>query len=150
DVARFTPPPKGGLEGGKLDRLKQAIEGKAPTAASHLSDAETHPLNWDISPDGKTLYCLPMSTNELFAYDLTSGGDTLSGRSLGVLVSGAKGFDCRSMCCGPSGTVWASITEQQHNINFHHLVSWQPGAKSPRDHGAISVVNPNFTEFKDK
>lgn len=149
DIARFTPPEKSGLEGGKLDRLKQTIDGKPPTEASHLVDKETHPLNWDISPDGKTLYCLPMSTNELFAYDLTASGDTLPGRSLGTLIPGGKGTDCRGMCCGPSGTVWATVTEQKHNINFHHLISWKPGSKTPRDHGAIAVTNPNFTEFKD-
>ncbi len=150
DIARFTPPEKGGLEGGKLDRLKQTIDGKAPAEASHLADPDTHPLNWDISPDGKTLYCLPMSTNELFAYDLTASGDTLPGRSLGTLIPGGKGTDCRGMCCGPSGTVWASVTEQKHGINFHHLISWRPGSKLPQDHGAIAVTNPNFTEFNGK
>jgi hypothetical protein len=150
DIARFTPPDKGGLEGGKLDRLKQTIDGKPPAADSHLADANTHPINWDISPDGKTLYALPMSTNELYAYDLTEGGDVLRGRSLGPLIPGAKGFDCRGMCCGPSGAVWASVTEQKHNIHFHHLVSWRPGDKQPRDHGAIAVANPDFTEFTDK
>ena len=38
-------------------RLKQTIDGKPPTADSHLADPKGHPINWDISPDGKTLYC---------------------------------------------------------------------------------------------
>ncbi len=151
DIARFTPPEKGGLEGGKLERLKQTIDGKPPAADSHLADRDTYPINWDISPDGKTLYALPMTTNELYAYDLTASGDTLPGRSLGTLIPGAKSIDCRGMCCGPSGTVWASVTEPRHGIgNFHHLISWRPGSKTPHDHGAIAVTNPNFTEFTDK
>src|ERR1043165_3201985 len=66
DIARYDP------KIGKLDRLKQTIDGQPPTAESHLADAESHPINWDISKDGKTLYCVPMSTNKLYAYDLTA------------------------------------------------------------------------------
>src|SRR3569623_1246172 len=43
-----------------LERLKQTIDGKPPTKESNLANAEGHPINWDISPDGKTLYSLPM------------------------------------------------------------------------------------------
>jgi hypothetical protein len=93
---------------------------------------------------------MPMGTNQLYAYDLTAQGDTLSGRSLGTPVPGAKSTDCRGMCAGPSGAVWATVTEEKHGISFQHLVSWRPGDKAPRDHGAIAVRNPNFTEFTDK
>ena len=43
-----------------------------PAAESHLADPEGHPINWDISPDRKTLYAVPMSANQLYAYDLTA------------------------------------------------------------------------------
>ena len=66
DIVRFDP------QSGKLVRLKQTIDGKPPAADSHLSDANTHPINWDISPDRKTLYSQPMSGNALYAYDLTA------------------------------------------------------------------------------
>jgi hypothetical protein len=30
-----------------------------------------------------------------------------------------------------------------------HLVSYTPGEKSPRNHGAVAIRNPTYTEFKD-
>jgi hypothetical protein len=158
-----------------LEHLKQTIDGKEPTPESNLANREVHvavqkqpggsgplyqtqvtypaghPINWDITPDGKTLYSLPMSTNNAYVYDLTQKGDTLAGRSLGTLVPGAKSTDCRAMCVGPKGTMWAAITESHSKVGqLLHLVSYRPGDKSPRDHGPVSVNNPNFTEFVDK
>jgi hypothetical protein len=145
DIVRYDP------KTDKLERLKQTIDGKAPTKESHLADEQAHPINWDITPDGKTLYSLPMSTNNAYVYDLTQSGDTLAGRSLGVLVPGATSTDCRAMCVGPTGTMWAAITEAHSKVGqLLHLVSYPPGAKEPRDHGPVSVSNPNFTEFVGK
>jgi hypothetical protein len=135
----------------KVERLKQTIDGKPPTKESHLADEKGHPINWDITPDGKTLYAQPMSTNNAYFYDLTQKGDTLVGKSLGTLIQGATNTDCRAMCVGPKGTMWAAITEQHSKVGqLLHLVSYRPGDKAPRDHGPVSVSNPNFTEFKDK
>jgi hypothetical protein len=160
-----------------LELLKQTIDGKEPTKESNLANSDVHvtlqkrpspspgaslyetqvayptghPINWDISPDGKTLYALPMSTNNAYAYDLTQKGDTLAGKSLGTLIQGATNTDCRAMCVGPSGTMWAAITESHSKVGqLLHLVSYRPGDKAPRDHGPVSVSNPNFTEFVDK
>ncbi len=151
DIARYDP------RSGKLERLKQTIDGKPPTEDSRLAlDNEKekgHPINWDISPGGKTLYALPMSTNQLYAYDLTYSGDVLPGRSLGTLSPGAKSTDCRGMCVGPKGVVWAALTRAYDNPkvpgNVHHLASYTPGDKAPRDHGVVGVRNPDFTPFKD-
>jgi len=143
DIARYDPAT------GKLDRLKQTIDGLPPTKESHLADPESHPINWDISPDGKTLYSLPMSTNQLYRYDLTGPGDTLAGKSLGTLIKDAKNFDCRGMCVGPSGAAWASVTHAVNGIQQHHLVRYRPDDAAPRDLGPIAVRNPDFTEFKD-
>lgn len=144
DIARYDP------TSGKLDRLKQTIDGQPTTMETHLADPEAHPINWDISPDGKTLYSLPMSTNQLFRYDLTTQGDTLSGKSLGSLIPSEKEVtDCRGMCCGPSGTVWATVTHAVNGIQQQHLVRYRPGDAAPRDLGPIAVRNPDFTEFKD-
>lgn len=143
DIARYDPDSK------KLDRLKHTIDGQPPAADSHLADPESHAINWDASPDGKTLYSLPMSTNQLYSYDLTAEGDTLKGRSLGALIPGAKATDCRGMCVGPSGTVWATVTESKEGRNVNHLISYKAGDRAPRDHGIVSVRNPNFTQFKN-
>lgn len=152
-IARFTPAEKGGIEGGKLERLKQTIDGKPPTKESHLIDADSHPLNWDISPDGKTLYCVPMSTNQLYAYDLTAAGDTIPGRTVGPLAPTAKSTDCRALCVGPKGVVWAAITAPGKDgkvHSAHHLVSYKPGEKTTKLHGPVGIRNPNYTEFVDK
>src|SRR5438105_1173604 len=59
DIVRYDP------KADKLERLKQTIDGQPPTKESHLADPDKgHPINWDITPDGKTLYSLPMSTNQ--------------------------------------------------------------------------------------
>lgn len=150
EIARYDP------NTDKLERLKQTIDGQPPTKESNLALPTGHPINWDISPDGKTLYCLPMSTNQLFAYDLTATGDTLPGRSLGTLVPGAKTTDCRAMCVGPTGEVCAAVTEGgkldkiDAGINLLHIVRYRPGTPAPVDLGAVSIKNPDFTEFVDK
>ena len=145
DIARYDPAT------GKLQRLKQTIDGQSPTPESLLALPETHPINWDISPDGKTLYAVAMSGNQLYAYDLTAEGDTLAGRSLGPLVPAAEKTDCRAMCVGPKGDVWAAVTAKEAlGPNIQHLVSYRAGDKTPRDHGRVAIANPNYTEFTDK
>jgi len=145
EIARFDPATD------RVELLKQTVDGKPPAPGSHLADPDGHPLNWDVAPDDKTLYCVPMNTNQLYAYDLTAGGDTLPGRSLGPLVPGAKDTDCRALCVGPKGRVWAAITESSPlGIRLLHLASFRPGDASPRDHGPVAIRNPDYTEFTDK
>jgi sugar lactone lactonase YvrE len=144
DIARYDP------RTDKVERLKQTIDGQPPTKESLLALPETHPINWDIAPDGKTLYSLPMSGNKLYAYDLTATGDTLPGRTLGTLLPGAKSTDCRAMCVGPTGEVWAAVTEAAHNIQLLHLVSYRTGDQAPHDNGPVAIRNPDYTPFKDK
>lgn len=148
DIARYDP------SSDKLERLKQTIDGKPITEASMLAlpDPKTIPMNWDISPDGKTLYCQPMSANRLYSYDLTQTGPTLNGHDLGELIPGAKSVDCRAFCVGPTGDAWAAITEGgvPEGVSLLHLVRYHPGDAAPRDLGPVSVSNPDFTEFKGK
>ena len=145
DIARYDP------DTGKLARLKQTIDGKSPTPASKLAlTPKPNPINWDISPDGKTLFAQPMSGNGLFAYDLTVAGDTLPGRYLGELIPGATSTDCRAMCVGPSGTVWCAVTERADGINLLHLVRFASGDRAPVNLGPVAISNPDFTEFTDK
>ena len=150
DIARYDPDTK------QLDRLTQTIDGHPPAPESHLRDENSHPINWDISPDRKTLYAQPMSGNALYAYDLTAAGDTLPGRFLGPLIPGAERTDCRALCAGPSGTVWCAVTTPARvgdgrRIAELHLVRYRLGTDAaPRDLGTVFVANPGFKELTDE
>ncbi len=139
-IARYDPESK------KLEYLNQVIDGKAPTAKSLLAEENGHPVNWDISPDRKTLYAVAMSGNQLYRYSLTGSGKALRGTGLGKLLPMAQKTDCRAMCVGPDGRVWAAVLEKGKLL---HLVSFKEGDHSPRDHGALFVTNPDYTEFTD-
>lgn len=145
DIARYDP------RSDKLERLKQTIDGQSPTAETRLAlTPNPDPINWDISPDRKTLYSQPMTGNALFAYDLTAEGDVLPGRTVGTLVPGAKSVDCRAMCVGRSGTVWVAVTEKApEGIDLLHLASYRPGEKAPTDHGPVSIGNPEYAPIAD-
>jgi sugar lactone lactonase YvrE len=145
DVARYDPRTK------KLERLKQTIDGKPTTKDSLLADPKSHPINWEISPDRKTLFAIAMSGNQLYSYDLTQPGTTLRGRRRGKLIGDAQSTDCRAMCVAPDGTVWAGVAATfKGRGQLLHVVSYRPGDKAPRDHGPIAISNPKYTEFTDK
>ena len=143
DIARYDPATD------RLERLKQTIDGMVPAADSLLADPHSHPVNWEVSPDRKTLYAVALNGNQLYAYDLTAEGEVLLGRSLGSLVAGAEGTDCRAMCVGADGTVWAGVVTTPLHRAFSHLVSYRPGASGPTDHGPIAISNPDYTNFTD-
>ncbi len=140
-VMRYDPKNK------KLDELKISIDGK-PAPAEFTKDSCIQ--NWDATPDGKTLYCVEMSTNQLYAFDMTASGDTLPGRSLGSLLPDSKRTDCRAMCVGPDGRVWATVTDRGVSQGQLHLVSFKSGDKAPVDHGKVAVANPDYTTFTDE
>lgn len=145
DIARFDP------DKNKLERLRQTIDGAPPTKESLLADPESHPINWDISPDRKTLYSVAMSANQLYAYDLTAAGDVLVGKSLGKLIADAEKTDCRALCVAPDGTVWAGVAATfKDQGQYLHVVSYRPGTDAaPRDHGPLAIANPDYTTFVD-
>ena len=154
DIARYDP------RTDTLERLKQTIDGQPPSPETRLAitNPSPDPINWDISPDGKTLYSVPMTCNGVFSYDLTAKGDTLKGKAHGALIAGAKGLDCRAMCVGKSGTCWIAVTEDAQvtdtkgdavKINLLHLVSHKPGEKEPTDHGCVAIANPDYTPMTD-
>jgi sugar lactone lactonase YvrE len=146
-IVRYNPDTK------QTEVLLQTIDGKtpAPGDGTNLAEEKGHPINWDITPDGKTLYSLPMAANNIYSYDLTQEGNVLKGKSHGELIPGAKQTDCRAMCVGPTGIAWAAITENVDGFGSKlHLVSYQAGDAATKDHGVVKVTNPDFTEFKDK
>jgi hypothetical protein len=139
-VARYDP------DRGKLEKLLVTVDGKPPPKALTKDGAV---LNWEVSPDRKTLYAVEMTTNALYSFDLTAGGATVPGKYLGPLLPGGarpRKTDCRAMCVGPNGAVWAAVTEQGlPGGQTLHLVGFRPGAKAPRDYGPVGIANPGYT-----
>ena len=139
-VARYDPARD------RMERLGVTMDGGAPPALFTRDDTI---LNWEVSPDRKTLYAVEMSTNQLFAFDLSVDGDALPGRRLGALLPDAK-TDCRAMCVGPDGAVWAAVSHvNAPEGQILHLVSYRPGQVTPRDRGKVGIANPNYTTFTD-
>ena len=99
DIARYD------ADNDKVERLKHRIDDKPLPKDSLLAHQYGHPINWDLSPDRKTLYSVAMSGNQLYSYNLdTDASDgKLRGRSLGKLIGNATKTDCRAMCVGPDG-----------------------------------------------
>lgn len=144
EIARYDP------RTDKLERLKQTIDGQPPTKESWLVHPESHPINWDFTPDHKTMYAVALSGNQLYRYDLTTESDTLAGVSLGKLIANATATDCRALCVAPDGTVWAGINASfEGRGDFLHVVSYRPGDRAPTDHGPIAISNPQYTNFVD-
>ncbi len=141
-VARYDPATD------KLEKVSVTVDDKpAPKEITK----EGAILNWDTTPDHKTLYAVEMSTNALYSFDLTAAGDKLPGKLHGELLAGAKQTDCRAMCVGPDGRVWAAVTQQgTPDGAVLHLVSYKPGDKAPRDHGPVGIANPEYAKFTDK
>jgi hypothetical protein len=144
-IARYDPATK------KLEKLPITIDGKAPSSEFTKDSCI---LNWETSPDRKTLYAVEMTTNALYSFDLSKADSSIPGKRLGELLTGSakpRKTDCRAMNVGPDGTVWAAVTEQGiAGGPMLHLVSWKPGSKTPRDHGPVGVANPEFTTFTDE
>jgi sugar lactone lactonase YvrE len=156
EIARYNPDTK------KLDKLKQTIDGQPPTKESHLVDENSHPINWDISPDGKTLWCVAMSGNQLYSYDLSGDGNTLVGKSHGPLIKDADATDCRAMCVAADGKIWAGVNatefipandpkkpDAKKKETFMHLVNYKPGDAAVKDYGRVAIKNPDYTTFTD-
>jgi sugar lactone lactonase YvrE len=141
-VLRYDP------AGDRLDKLSVTVDGKPAPAVLTKDDAI---LNWEVSPDHKTLYAVEMTTNQLFAFDLAAAGEAIPGRQLGELLAGVKKTDCRAMCVGPDGAVWAAVTQQDAPEGATcHLVGYRPGQPAPRDFGPVGIANPDYTPFTDK
>lgn len=146
DIVRWNP------ETEQLERLRQTIDGAPPTKESLLASEHAHPINWDITPDRRTMYAVAMSGNALYRYDLTAEGETLPGVTIGPLLAGGTKTDCRALCVGPDGTVWAGIKGTKPGEGERlRLVRYRPGKdKGPVDLGPIAIRNPDYTELTDQ
>ena len=123
-VARYDPKTK------TLDKLAMTVDGK-PVPKELSKDGAIQ--NWDTTADRKTLYCVELSTNQLYQFDLTAAGDALPGTSLGKLLPAAKSTDCRALAVGPDGTVWMAghRTGPTRRASLH-LVSYYARRRRPR------------------
>jgi sugar lactone lactonase YvrE len=141
-IARYDP------EMNKLEKLSITVDGRAPGIEFTRDGAI---LNWEVSPDRKTLYAVEMSSNGLYAFDLTAAGTSLPGRRLGALLPHATRTDCRALCVAPDGRVWMAVTDRgRRGGALLHLVGYTPGEKAPRDLGPVGIANPNYTPFTDE
>ncbi|HZZ80722.1 MAG TPA: hypothetical protein VFE62_19625 [Gemmataceae bacterium] len=132
----------------KLEMLDITVDGNPPPKDLYKDGVI---LNWEASPDGKTLWCVEMSTNQLFSFDMTAKGAKLPGKTHGKILESVKATDCRAMCTDKNGKIWMGVTEQVPGIGARcHLVSYTPGAKAPRDHGPVGVANPDYIQLYDK
>jgi streptogramin lyase len=131
----------------RLEKLAVTVDG-GPAPGAFTKDEVI--LNWEVSPDRKTLYAVEMTTNQLFSFDLAADGSAIPVRRHGELLPGVKKTDCRAMCVGPNGTVWAAVTQQDApEGQALHLVSYRPGEAEPRDRGMVGIANPNYAKFTD-
>jgi sugar lactone lactonase YvrE len=140
-IARFDPATD------KLEKRTVTVDGAGPPQALTRDGAI---LNWEVSPDRKTLYAVEMSTNQLFSFDLAAAGAAIPGRKLGELLPGVKKTDCRAMCVGPDGQVWAAVCQlDAPEGQTLHLVGYAPGGKAPHDFGPVGIANPDYTKLTD-
>ncbi|MCH2210492.1 MAG: hypothetical protein MK110_04270 [Fuerstiella sp.] len=143
NIARYDP------DSDRLELLKQTIDGRPPQQHTLLATTDGHPINWEISPDRRTLYAVAMNSNGLYRYDLTDDDDNLKGHSIGPLVPEAVNTNCRAMCVAPDGTVWAGVMATlPGQPRLPRLVSYTPGDTAPTDHGPIAIGNPDYTPFE--
>jgi len=135
-VARYDPTTK------TLDKLSMTVDGR-PVPKELSKDGAIQ--NWDATADRKALYCVELSTNQLYKFDLTAAGDALPGTSVGKLLPAAKTTDCRALAVAPDGTAWMAVTEQGRPEGpLMHLVSYSPGDAAPKDHGPVGIKNPGY------
>lgn len=141
-VMRFDP------AADKAEFLEVAVDGQ-PVPKEIAKDGAI--LNWDFSPDRKTLWAVEMSTNEAFSFDMTAPGKTLPGKRHGPLLAHAKRTDCRALCVGRDGRAWAAVTQQDRPEGaLLYLVSFSADGKAPRNHGPVGIANPNYVKLKDE
>jgi hypothetical protein len=124
-----------------VDKLSMTVDGKSVPKEIAKDGAIQ---NWDTTADRKTLYCVEMSTNQLYSFDLTAAGDALPGRALGKLLPSAKSTDCRALAVNPNGVVWMAVTHHGPSGQIMHIVSYTPGDAAPKDHGPVGIKNPDY------
>jgi len=111
-----------------------------------------HP-DWRLAADGTTAYLQLLNDLRLFRVDLSGDvGKAVPAQSLGNRIEG-KGPDSRgSISIAPDGRVY-SVVRINNETGFgkgylHHIVRYDPVAKTMSDLGIFAVENPDFFDFK--
>jgi hypothetical protein len=92
-----------------------------------------------------------MSGNQLYSFDLAHDDHVLNGRPLGALLPDAEKTDCRALCVGADGTVWAGVEGTYPGGRSElHLVSYHPHSATIRDHGQLAISNPDYARWQDE
>lgn len=111
-----------------------------------------HP-DWRLAADGRTAYLQMLNDLRLFRVDLGGiAGKPVIATSLGNRVEGKHPDSRGSISIGPGGRVYTSV-RVDNETGFgggylHHLVRYDPQAKTMTDLGVYAVKNPEFFDFK--
>jgi hypothetical protein len=111
-----------------------------------------HP-DWRLARDGKTAYLQLLNDLRMFEVDLGGPmGRPVAARSLGNRIEGKNPDSRGSIALGPDGRVYSAV-RIDNATGFgtgylHHVVRYDPEAKTMADLGVIAVRNPDFFDFK--
>lgn len=148
-VARYDPATD------RVEFLPLTVNGQTPPALAKDGAIQ----NWDASPDGKTLWCVELTTNALYAFDLTGADKQLPGRLVGELLPSeaakpgagrARRTDCRAMCVASDGKVWVALTEQGLKGGpLLYLVGYDPAQQRWLVRRPVGIANPDYITLTD-
>ena len=144
EIARYDP------AGDKVTVDKLLVDGK--TFAEVVGPKAVHP-DWRLAADGKTAYLQLLNDLRLFEVDLGEGaGKPVVARSLGNRIEGKSPDSRGSVSIAGDGRVYSTV-RIDNATGFgtgylHHVVRYDPRAKSMSDLGVITVKNPDFFDFK--
>lgn len=146
EVARYDP----ATDKVTVDKL---LVGGKPFAGV-IGPMAVHP-DWRIAADGTTAYLQLLNDLRMFAVDLGGeAGKPVEAKSLGNRVEGKNPDSRGSISIAADGRVYSTVrvdNETKFGTGYlHHVVRYDPAAKSMTDLGVIAVKNPDFFDFKGR
>jgi hypothetical protein len=143
EVARYDP------SGDKVTVDRLLVDGKP--FAEVVGPKAVHP-DWRLAADGKTAYLQLLNDLRLFEVDLGgAAGKPVTARSLGNRIEGKHPDSRGSLSIAADGRVYSTVrvdNETKFGAGYlHHVVRYDPAAKTMTDLGVIAVKNPGFFDF---
>lgn len=143
EVARYDP---------KLDSVSVSpLMVGTMSFAEYIGEGRVHP-DWRITPDGKSAYLQLLNDLRLFRVDLTGDSkDPVVAVDLGNRIGGENPDSRGSISIGPDGKVYC-VVRIDNKTGFgsgylHHLICYDPVARSMEDRGVLTISNPDFFDF---